>query len=236
MWWNNVGGDWTNNRCEGFHDGLHQASPLVHQNPYVLIELLRKTEKDSSECFGQYIRGVDVYRSPRKRKVAEKIRKALEMYQSLNAVIISRRFLDRVTIAYIDFDNDEKLTRERSAYEAMRPFGKVDMFEICWNSKVFLTIAAWLNPSLMKWMKRRKYCSIQLLKILHTQNSGKAYAPPRLQPAMKLMILFVRMSNPVPQEELSKQLKQNKNRNVRKKSFFWRLEDARNGACRGLPV
>ena len=132
MWCNNVGGDRTNNRCEGFHNGLRQALPLAHQNPYVLIERLRKTEKDSTECFGQYIRREDGYRSSRKRKVIEeKMRRALEMYQSLNAVIISRRFLDRVTIAYIDFDNDEKLTRERSAYEAMRPFGKVDMFEIC---------------------------------------------------------------------------------------------------------
>ena len=37
--------------------------------------------------------------------IEENVRKALEMYQQLNAVITSRRFLERVAIAYIDFDN-----------------------------------------------------------------------------------------------------------------------------------
>ena len=88
---------------------------------------MRKTENDSSERFGQYLRGEDVGRSSRKRKVLEEITKALERYKSLNAVITSRQFLDQVAIAYIDFYNDEKLTRERNAYEAARPFGEVDM-------------------------------------------------------------------------------------------------------------
>ena len=62
------------------------------------------------------------------------------MYQSLNAVVRSRQFLDHVAIAYIDFYNDEKLTRERNAYEAARPFGEVDMFEIYRTNKVFVKI------------------------------------------------------------------------------------------------
>ena len=72
------------------------------------------------------------------------------MYQSLNAVITSRRFLDRVAIAYIDFDNDEKLTRERSAYEAMRPFGKVGMFLDILNQQSVSDDCSVIESELMK--------------------------------------------------------------------------------------
>ena len=127
MWCNNVSRDRTNNRCEGFHNGLRQAIPLAHPNPYVLIELLRRVEKDSSERFGQYLRGEDVCRSSRKRKALEaKLTKALERYRSLDMVITPKQFLDHIAISYMEFYNDDKLTRERSAYEAARPFGKVD--------------------------------------------------------------------------------------------------------------
>ena len=47
------------------------------------------------------------------------------------------------------------------------------------------------------------------MKRLHEQNSGKAYAPPRQQQAMKLKVLPVQMPNAVPQEERRKRPKQN---------------------------
>ena len=167
MWCNNVGRDRTNNRCEGFHNGLRQALPLAHPNPYILIELLRKTEKESSERFDQYLRGEDVCRSSRKRKaLEEKITKALERYQSLNTVITPRQFLDQVAIAYIDFYNDEKMMRERSAFESARPFGKVDVVRDILNQQTVSEDGPIIESAFIEINETTEIFSIQSLKSL----------------------------------------------------------------------
>ena len=45
MWCNNTTRERTNNRCEGFHNGLRNSIPLARPNPFILIELLRKNRK-----------------------------------------------------------------------------------------------------------------------------------------------------------------------------------------------
>ena len=70
---NNIGGDQISNRCEGFHNGLRKAIHLAHPNHYVSIELVRKTGKDSSERFCQYLRGEDVCRLRGKERSSKRI-------------------------------------------------------------------------------------------------------------------------------------------------------------------
>ena len=189
-------------------------------------------EKDSSECFGQYIRGEDVYQSSRRANVIEeKIRKALEMYQSLKSVITLTIFGSRCNRVHGLYD--ENFTYERSVYEAASN-------RQCWYCSRYIepTVCFWWlsynRSGLLKRAKQRKYFQFDHWS-LQAQNSGKAYAPPRRQWETKLKVLLVRMSNPVPREE-QKTVETKPKRNVRKKSFFGRLEEARNGARRGLPV
>ena len=97
--------------------------------------------------------------------------------------------------------NDEKLTHERSAYEATRPFGKVDMVRDILNQQSVSDDCSAIETEFDGMNETTEMFSIQSLKIRHTQKSGKAYAPPRRQWATKLKVLFVQTSNPVPREE-----------------------------------
>ena len=191
--------------------------PLAHPIPYVSTELLWNTEKHSFERFCRYLRGKDVCLPWRKGKVTEqKITKALEIYQLLKSVVIQWQFLDPVAIGRIWLYNDENFTYERSAYEAARPLVKLIFIEIYRTAECFWGLSH-NRSSLLKRTKRRRYFQFDHWG-LHAQNSGKASAPPRRQLEMKkLNVTFVRMSNPVPREELSKLLKRNKKKRAKDK-------------------
>ena len=43
----------TNNVCEGFHNGLRQIIGIVHPNPFVTIQLLRRVDEEATPREGQ---------------------------------------------------------------------------------------------------------------------------------------------------------------------------------------
>ena len=236
MWCNNVGQDRTNNRCEGFHNGLRQAIPLAHPNPYILIELLRKTEKESSERFGQYLRGEDVCQSTKKRKVfEERITKALERYRSLNTVITPRQFLDQVAIAYMDFYNDEKLTREKGTLEAARPFGKVDAVRdilnqqsVCDDCRMIESEFVEMNETTEIFfnsiIEESTRAELEHICTVEKVTGNEVESPVDLN------------AQPCSPRSTKKTIESKPKRKARKKSFLGKLEDARKRARRGLPV
>ena len=166
-------------------------------------------------------------------KVAEeKMTKALETYQLLKSVVTLTIF-GSFAIVCIDFITMKTLTCERSAYEAARPLVKLILFEIYWTNSVSEDCRI-IDPVCCH--ERNGGISIRSLKSTRTELRQGICITETATGNEEVDVLFVRMSNQVPQEERSKQLKQSQKRNARKKSFFGRLEEARNGACRGLPV
>ena len=90
---NNTTRERANNRCEGLRNGLRNSMPHAHPNPFVLTELLRKIEMESTTRFKQYFRGDDTSRHSRRREDLEgKIFRAVERYKSLQLIVTPRQF------------------------------------------------------------------------------------------------------------------------------------------------
>ena len=102
----------TNNVCEGFHNGLRQVVGVVHPNPFITIQLLRRVDKEATNKFDSYLEGNDVRRI-RKRAIEleEKIRVIIERYRTHESVIHTKQFLDQISSAYLEFYLKEKLAR-----------------------------------------------------------------------------------------------------------------------------
>ena len=66
-WCNNTTRERTNNKCEDFHNVMCHAIHHAHPNPFIPIELLWKTERESMERFERYLTGEDLFRHLRKR-------------------------------------------------------------------------------------------------------------------------------------------------------------------------
>ena len=124
MWCNNVDKERTNNRCEVFHNGLRQTIQIAHPNLHILIELLRKIERESCERFERYLRGEDVRRfSKRRLALEDKISLALQRYRALSSAITPRQFLDNVAVVYLEFYTNERITRENGVLELVTRAG-----------------------------------------------------------------------------------------------------------------
>ena len=102
----------TNNVCEGFHNGLRQVVGVVHPNPNITIQLLRRVDKEATNKFCCYLKG-NAVRRIRKRAVElqEKIRLVVERYRAHKGVIRPNQFLDQISSAYLEFYHNEKLAR-----------------------------------------------------------------------------------------------------------------------------
>ena len=87
--------------------------------------------------------------------------------------------MDQVAIAYIDFYNDEKLTRERNAYEAARPFGKVDMVRDILNQQSVSDDCHAIESEFIETNETAEIFFNSIVDETARTELGKARAPPR---------------------------------------------------------
>ena len=102
----------TNNVCEGFHNGLLQNIGIVHPNPFVTIQLLRRVDEEATRRFQNYLAG-NVVKHIRRRslELEEKIRNVIERYNKHRTAVDTKQFLDSISTAYLEFYHNEKLAR-----------------------------------------------------------------------------------------------------------------------------
>ena len=112
MWSQHGSASRTNNICEGFHNGLRQIIGIVHPNPFVTIQLLRRVDEEATRRFGNYLEG-NIVKRVRKRslELEEKIRLIVERYDKHRTIIDAKQFLDNISAAYLEFYHNEKLAR-----------------------------------------------------------------------------------------------------------------------------
>ena len=112
MWSQHTSTARTNNKCEGFHSSLRQVSGIVHPNPCITIQLLRRVDKEATGRFDRYFEGGVAKRaSKRSFQLEEQIRNAVERYDRYNTVIEVKQFLDRISSAYLEYYYNEKMAR-----------------------------------------------------------------------------------------------------------------------------
>ena len=112
MWSQHASTSRTNNVCEGFHNGLRQIIGIVHPNPFVTIQLLRRVDEEATRRFENYLRG-DVVKRIRKRslELEEKIHNIIARRNKHSAVVDEKQFLDSISSAYLEYYHNEKLAR-----------------------------------------------------------------------------------------------------------------------------
>ena len=152
-------------------------------------------------------------------------------------VITPRQFLDHVAIAYIEFYNDDKLSSERSAFEAARVFGNVDTVRDILNQQ---TIDEDWHVVASEFVDINETTELFFNSVIEESaraEVGQDVCSPkttaRHEPAGHPIVID---EQPSCQKSTKKAIETKQKRNVRKKSFLERLEDARNGARKGLPV
>ena len=111
-WCRHESNTYTNYVRVGFHNGLRQVVGVVHPNPNITIQLLRRVDKEATNKFCCYLKG-NAVRRIRKRAVElqEKIRLVVERYRAHKGVIRPNQFLDQISSAYLEFYHNEKLAR-----------------------------------------------------------------------------------------------------------------------------
>ena len=112
MWCQHANGERTNNRCEGFHNKLRQEVSIVHPNPFLTIQFLRRIDNESTNAFEKYLCGDDVKRT--RRRTAELEQKLCDVIERFNAsrdVVTPRQFLDSISLVYLEYYYHEKMAR-----------------------------------------------------------------------------------------------------------------------------
>ena len=112
MWCQHSNRERTNNRCESFHNMLRQEVSIVHPNPLLTIQFLRRIDNESTSAFEAYLGGDDVKRT--KRRAAELERKlceVLDRYNRNKEVITQKQFLDSISMVYLEYYYHEKMAR-----------------------------------------------------------------------------------------------------------------------------
>ena len=112
MWCQHSNRERTNNRCESFHNMLRQEVSIVHPNPFLTIQFLRRIDHESTSAFEAYLGGDDVKRV--RRRAAELERKlcdVVDRYDNHKDVITQKQFLDRISLVYLEYYYHEKMAR-----------------------------------------------------------------------------------------------------------------------------
>ena len=112
MWCQHSNGERTNNRCEGFHNKLRQVVSIVHPNPFMTIQFLRRIDLESTNAFEMYLNGDDVKRMRRRTEELEnKICDIIERFNANRDVFPPRQFLDSISLVYLEYYYHEKMAR-----------------------------------------------------------------------------------------------------------------------------
>ena len=112
MWCQHSNGERTNNRCEGFHNKLRQEVSIVHPNPFLTIQFLRRIDCESTNAFAMYLSGDDVKRTRRRTTELEnKLCDVIERFNANRDVITPRQFLDNISLVYLEYYYHEKMAR-----------------------------------------------------------------------------------------------------------------------------
>ena len=120
----------TNNVCEGFHSGLRQIIGIVHPNPFVTIQLLRRVDAEATRRFKSYLDG-NVVQHVRKRslELEKRIRFVIERCDKHNTIVDPKHFLDNISSAYLEFYHNEKLARRDISLNVVK-MSRQDMDEV----------------------------------------------------------------------------------------------------------
>ena len=109
MWCQSSLGQRTNNRCEGFHNGLRHTIGIVHPNPFVTVQLLRRVDEEANSGFIKYLCVEDVRRAlTRTVNLNTKLATFIERYMKHGRVIPPKQFLDQIAIVYMESQRMEK--------------------------------------------------------------------------------------------------------------------------------
>ena len=112
MWCQHTNRERTNNRCESFHNMLRQEGSIVHPNPFLTIQFLRRIDNESTSAFEAYLCGEDVKRTRiRAAELEQKLCEVLDRYNSHKDVITQRQFLDGISMVYLEHYYHEKMAR-----------------------------------------------------------------------------------------------------------------------------
>ena len=112
MWCQSSLGQRTNNRCEGFHNGIMHTTGIVHPNPFVTVQLLRRVDEEANSAFMKYLCGEDVRRTrTRTVNLNTKLATVIERYMKHRHVIPPKQFLDQIAIVYMESHHMEKMAR-----------------------------------------------------------------------------------------------------------------------------
>ena len=104
-------GQRTNNRCEGFHNGLRHTIGIVRPNPFVTVRLLRRVDEEANSAFIKYLCGEDVRRAwTRTVNLNTKLATVIERYMKHGQAIPQKRFLDQIAIDYMESHHMENGT------------------------------------------------------------------------------------------------------------------------------
>ena len=103
MWCQSSPGQRTNNRCEGFHNGLRHTIGIVHPNPFVTVRLLRRVDEEADSAFTKYLCGEDARRAlTRTVNLNTKLATVIERYMKHRHAIPPKQILDKIAIVYIE--------------------------------------------------------------------------------------------------------------------------------------
>ena len=112
MWCQHSNGERTNNRCEGFHNKLRQQVSIVHPNPFLTIQFLRRIDYESTKAFELYLSGDDVKRTRRRSAELEnKLCDIIERFNACRDIVTPRQFLDSISLVYLEYYYHEKMAR-----------------------------------------------------------------------------------------------------------------------------
>ena len=166
MWSHHASTSRTNNVCEGFHNGLRQIIGIVHPNPFVTIQLLRRVDEEATRRFENYLNGnVDKRIRKRSLELEEKILNVIERRNKHGAVVDEKQFLDSISSAYLEYYHNEKLARRDISLNVVM-MSKQHMDEVAGVLDEQNRYDPWRTPSANKTlsnvMLRRKF-SLTLL-------------------------------------------------------------------------
>ena len=109
MWCQSSPGQRTNNRCEGFHNGLRHTIGIVHPNPFVTIQLPRRVDEEANSAFTKYLCGEDARRArTRTVNLDTRLATVIERYIKHRRVIPPKQFLDQIAIVFMEYYHMEK--------------------------------------------------------------------------------------------------------------------------------
>ena len=105
-------GQRTNNRYEGLHNGLRHTIGIIHPNPFVTVQLLRRVDEEANSAFTKNLCGEDVRRAlTRTANINTKITTVIERYMKHRRIIPPKQFLDQIAIVYMEYHHMEKMAR-----------------------------------------------------------------------------------------------------------------------------